>query len=223
MLQEISLLPRFIRWVDWDFEFIRMNQPDPHVEGAIERVKAGTVDDYGVVVQAFHQRLRNFLVGSCPPGVDADEIAHRAFIEAFRQIQHYRLGTNFYGWLSVIARNLLLAELKRYQRLQKNSSSYLEHTLAQGLAEAVEVEPRLNEERVAALRSCQEQLSLESQTLLQERYGNQTPLEQVAQKIGKSVAAIKFQLFAIRKRLLKCVRGKLVVSQFAEERDSTFD
>jgi len=58
---------------------------------------------------------------------------------------------------------------------------------------------------------------LESQTLLQERYDNQTPLEQVALKIGKSVAAIKFQLFAIRKRLLKCVRGKLTASQFTEE------
>jgi RNA polymerase sigma factor (sigma-70 family) len=210
-------LPRCIRWVDWDFEFIRMNQPDPHIEGAIERVKAGAVNDYRDVVQAYHQRLRNFLVGSCPPGVDADEIAHRAFIEAFRQIQHYRLGTNFYGWLSVIARNLLLAELKRYQRLQKNSSSYLEHTLAQGLAESVEAEPQLNEEKVAALRSCQEQLSPESQSLLQARYDSQTPLEQVALKIGKSVAATKFQLFAIRKRLLKCVRGKLNAGHLAEK------
>jgi RNA polymerase sigma factor (sigma-70 family) len=203
--------------VDWDFEFIRMNQPDPHIEGAIERVKAGAVNDYGDVVQAYHHRLRNFLVGVCPPGVDADEIAHRAFIEAFRQIQHYKAGTNFYGWLSVIARNLLLAELKRYQRQQKKSASYLEHALAQGLAEAVEAEPQLKEERVTALRSCQELLSLESQSLLQSRYDSQTPLEQVALKIGKSVAAVKFQLFAIRKKLLKCVREKLIASHLAEE------
>lgn len=215
-LQETTQLPRFIRWVEGDIELRRMNQPDPTVEAAIERVKAGGVNDYGDVVQAFHARLRNSILGSCPPGVDADEIAHRAFIEAFRQIDHYRLGTNFYGWLSAIARNLLLAELKRYQRQQKNSASFLEHTLAQGLVEAVEAEPELNEGRAAALRGCREQLSEESQYLLVARYESQTPLEQVAVKIGKSIAAVKFQLFAIRKRLLKCVRGKLGAMRLAE-------
>jgi RNA polymerase sigma-70 factor (ECF subfamily) len=210
-------MPGFARFLDWDFEFIRMNQPDPHIEGALERVQAGKVDDYVIVVRAYHLRLRNFLVASCPPGTDADEIAHRAFIEAYRQIQHYKLGTNFYGWLSVIARNLLLAELKRYQRHQKNSASYLEHTLAQGLAETVESKPEIVEEKVAALQSCQEQLTLESQSLLRARYDSQTPLDQVALKIGKSVAAVKFQLFAIRKRLLKCVRSKLAAGARTEE------
>lgn len=215
--QETSLLPRFVRWADdWEFKPVRMNQPDPHIEGALERVKAGAIDDYGTVVQAYQQRLRNSILGSCPPGVDADEIVHRAFIEAYRQIQRYELGTNFYGWLSVIARNLLLAEIKRCQRQQKNSANYLENVLAQGLVETVEGETQLDAERAAALRSCQEQLSSESQSLLQARYDSQTPLEQVAQQIGKSVAAIKFQLFAIRKRLLKCVRGKLAARQFTE-------
>ena len=216
MSQETPLLPRFIRWVDWESKPVRMNQFDPDIEGAIERVQAGAIDDYGVVIRAYQQRLRNSVVGSCPPSVDVDEIVHRAFIEAYRQIQRYQLGTNFYGWLSVIARNLLLAEIKRCQRQQKNSANYLENVLAQGLADAVEEEPQLDAERAQALRSCQEQLTSESQSLLQARYDNQTPLEQVALQIGKSVAAIKFQLFAIRKRLLKCVRGKLAARRFTE-------
>jgi len=192
-----------------------MNQPDPDVEGALGRVKAGAIDDYGSVVRAYQQRLRNSILGSCPPGVDVDEVVHRAFIEAFRQIQRYELGTNFYAWLSTIARNLLLAEIKRCQRQQKNSANYLENVLAQGLAEEVEMDAELGTVRAEALRSCQEQLSPESQSLLQSRYDSQTPLEQVALQIGKSVAAIKFQLFAIRKKLLKCVRGKLAARRFA--------
>lgn len=214
------MLPRFIRWTDgWEVKPVRMNQPDPHIEGALERVKAGAIDDYGTVVQAYQQRLRNSILGSCPPGVDADEVVHRAFIEAFRQIQRYELGTNFYGWLSTIARNLLLAEIKRCQRQQKNSANYLENVLAQGLAEEVEADGELDAVRAEALRSCQEQLSPESQLLLRSRYDSQTPLEQVALQIGKSVAAIKFQLFAIRKRLLKCVRGKLATRRFTEGQD----
>ena len=206
-----------VRWGSWGVEFIRMNQSDPRIEDAIRRVKAGEIDAYGDVVGAYHHRLRNLLVGSCPPGVDADEVAHRAFIEAFRQIQNYRLGTNFYGWLSVIARNLLLAELKRLQRQHKNNAAYLEHLLAQGLAEAVEAEPLLEEQRALALRSCQQQLSMESQSLLQARYECQTPLEQVAGQLGKSVSAIKFQLFAIRQKLLKCVQRKLAANRQTAE------
>lgn len=203
--------------MDCNIEFISMNHPDPHVESAIERVKAGGIDDYGEVVKAYHQRLRSFLIGSCPPGMDVDEIVHRAFIEAFRQIQNYRLGTNFYGWLCVIARNLLLAELKRYQRQQKKNALYLEDAIAQGLAETVEVETQQNEQKIAALQSCREQLSSESQFLLRARYDNQIPLKEVSQKIGKSVMAIKFQLFAIRKKLLKCVQSKLTANQIGEE------
>ena len=197
-----------------------MNPADPQVEEAIVRVKGGAIDDYAAVVGAYRSRLLGAIAYSCPPGVDPDEIVQRAFIEAFRQINHYQSGTNFYAWLSAIARNLLLAELKRCQRQQKNSASYLEHLLAQRMIEIVEAESadsKRGEEEVTALRSCLDQFSSESRQLLQARYESQTPLEQVALKVGKSVAAIKFQLFAIRKRLLKCMRAKLFVAHFSKQ------
>lgn len=197
-----------------------MNPADPQVEEAIQRVKDGAVDEYGEVIRAYRARLRNAIAGSCPSGVDPDEIVHRAFIEAYRQINTYRPGTNFYGWLSAIARNLLLAELKRYQRQQKNSASYLEHLVANKMLETVEaetVESRRGEEEVAALHSCLQQFPVESRSLLEARYDSQTPLERVAQQAGKSVAAVKFQLFAIRRRLLKCMRAKLFVANHGKQ------
>jgi RNA polymerase sigma-70 factor (ECF subfamily) len=212
-----TLSPPPTSWAGWEHELFAMSQPDAQVEGAIEKVQNGAIDAYSTVVEAYHIRLRNLIAGSSPPGVDADEIAHRAFVQAYRQIQDYRLGTNFYGWLSTIARNLLLAELKRYQRNQKNTSNYLNHLIAHGLVEVVEMEPEFNEERMVALKSCQEQISSESRQLLLARYESQTPLEQVAQGLGKSIAAIKFQLFAIRKKLLKCVRGKLAIGRLKED------
>ncbi len=206
--------------LDRGWKFTPMNSADPQVEEAIVRVKDGAIDDYAAVIGAYRSRLRCSIVSSCAPGVDPDEIVHRAFLEAFRQINNYRPGTNFYGWLSAIARNLLLAEMKRYQRQQKNSTSYLEHLLTQRMLETVEAEPadaRRGEEEMSVLRSCMEQFAPESRDLLQARYESQTPLEQVAQKVGKSVAAVKFQLFAIRKRLLKCVRAKLFVAHFSKK------
>jgi len=182
---------------------------EPQIEAALERVRHGEVNEYAVVVQAYQRRLRAWLASVCPPQLEPDEIAHRAFIEAYKQVDRYQPGTNFFAWLSAIARNLLLAELKRLQRQQKNAANYLEHVVVNGLIDAA-VEPlEAQEERIAALRACQTLLSERSRSLLRERYTLNTPLEVVAHHVGKTVAAVKFQLFAIRQKLRECVRRKL--------------
>lgn len=188
---------------------------EPHIEAALEQVKHGAADDYAVVIGAYQRRLRAWLAGVCPPGVEPDEIAHRAFIEAYQQIDRYQAGTRFYSWLSVIARNLLLAELKRRQRQEKNSANYLQHVVISGMLEEVAAQREDEEERISALRSCEESLSEECRALLRERYTEVNPLQLIATHLGKTVAAIKFQLFAIRRNLRDCVRRKLEASQAA--------
>jgi hypothetical protein len=37
--------------------------------------------------------------------MDPDEIAHLAFIEAYRNLERYRAESNFFAWLCVIARH----------------------------------------------------------------------------------------------------------------------
>ena len=82
---------------------------EPEVQSAIERVRDGNVDDYRTVVAAYHQRLRAALAGLCPPGVEADEIAHLAFLEAYRNLARFEAGTNFFAWLCAIARRRITA------------------------------------------------------------------------------------------------------------------
>jgi hypothetical protein len=41
---------------------------EPDIEQAIQRVKAGFVDDYATVVSAYHQRLRATVAGLVPAG-----------------------------------------------------------------------------------------------------------------------------------------------------------
>jgi RNA polymerase sigma-70 factor (ECF subfamily) len=182
---------------------------EPPIEAALEQVRHGAVDEYALVVQTYQRRLRAWLASVCPPQLEPDEIAHRAFIEAYKQVDRYQPGTNFFAWLSVIARNLLLAELKRLQRQQKNAANYLEHVVVSGLIAAAEEPLETQEERLSALRACQELLSERSRSLLRERYTLNTPLEAVAHQFGKTVAAVKFQLFAIRQKLRECVRRRL--------------
>src|SRR5262249_60791913 len=105
-----------------------------HVEEAIERVRNGMIDEYRVVVAAYHQPLRASMAGLCPPGVDSDEIAHLAFIQAYRRLEDYQAGTSFFAWLFAIARHQLFAECKRRQRQTQNQSNYLTELLCERLA-----------------------------------------------------------------------------------------
>src|SRR5262245_40046950 len=104
-----------------------------NVEEAIRQVKEGSVDAYETVVRACQGRLRAMVANSCPPGIDPDEIAHLAFVEAFRKIDQYTPNTRFFAWLSTIARLHLLGELRKMRREARSRENYLEQVVGQVL------------------------------------------------------------------------------------------
>ncbi len=183
-----------------------MSQPD--TESAIERVKAGAVDQYRTVIAAFHQPLRAALVGLCPPGIDADEIAHVTFIEAYRHLERYRSGSNFFAWLCAIARNQLLAESKRLLRQSRNQQNYLEHALTQRLLAVAEAHEELSEIRFRFLNECVALLNPAAQSVLEARYEQRRAIDDIAKMLSKTVSAVSVQLFAIRQKLRECVERK---------------
>jgi RNA polymerase sigma-70 factor (ECF subfamily) len=181
-----------------------MNHPD--IESAIEAVKGGAVDEYRTVVAAFHRPLRGALVGLCPPGVDAEEIAHISFIEAYRHLDRYRRGSNFFAWLCAIARNQLLAECKRLVRQSRHQD--LDRILVQRLLAVAETNEELSEMRFQFLNECVALLGPAAQSLLEARYHERRPVDDMAKALRKTASAVSVQLFAIRRKLRECVERK---------------
>jgi RNA polymerase sigma-70 factor, ECF subfamily len=181
-----------------------MNRPD--IESAIEAVKAGAVDEYRTVIAAFHRPLRGTLAGMCPPGVDVDEIAHISFIEAYRHLDRYRSGSNFFAWLCAIARNQLLAECKRLVRQSRNQD--LGSILVQRLLAVAEANEELSEMRFQFLNECVALLNPAEQSLLEARYDQRRSIDDMAKALRKTVSAVSVQLFAIRRKLRECVERK---------------
>ena len=179
---------------------------EPDIEQAIQRVKAGGVDEYSTVVSAYHQRLRAALADWCPPGVVVDEVAQAAFIQAFRQIQRYRPGSNFFAWLCAIARHHLLAETEVLRRGARNRENYLQHLITQQLHEAGEQE--LSDTRMRLLDECLQVLRPEAQALIGQRYGERRTVESLAMALGRTASAVSVNLFAIRRKLRECIEAK---------------
>lgn len=198
-----------------------MNPTD--LELAIARVKAGCVEEFRAVVVGFHPRLRTIVAGLCPPGVEADEIAHRAFMEAYRRIDTYSPGTNFLAWLIAIARNLLRAEVERLQRRTRNERNYLDHLLAEHSVRSAEQEPGVLESRAQFLADCIAQLRPEAQALLALRYEKGRRVQVIARELGRSASAVSVQLFGVRKLLRDCIRSKFYRAQFESGSDLTHE
>ena len=181
---------------------------EPDIEQAIQRVKAGSVDDYATVVGAYHQRLRATLAEWCPPGVGMDEIAQYAFIQAYRQLDRYRSGTNFFAWLCAIARHHLLSQSEALRRGTRNRENYLQHLITERLHDATATERELNDTRMRLLDECLQGLKPEARTLVEQRYAGCHSVEALARILGRTASAVSVNLFVIRGKLRECVETK---------------
>lgn len=186
---------------------------DDAVEEALRQVREGSSDAYEVVVRAYQGRLRAMLAGFCPPGVDPDELAHLAFVEAFKKIDQYAPHTRFFAWLSTIARILLLVELRRSRREARGREGYLEQAVTRTVEEELQAEGSLDDARVVALRDCMTRLPEALRSMLSLRYSKDASIGTISQHTGKSASAVKFQLFAIRRKLRECVNRKIAMGQ----------
>lgn len=175
----------------------------------VRRVQEGDLDAYEDVVLALERPIRGWIVAHCPPGGDADEVAQKTFVAAFRSIDQYQPGTDFRAWLFTIARYQLLAECTRLQRSADYHSRYLPHALSEELRRRAEQSADGEPVRLQYLRECLEHVKNPARRIIEWRYTDELPLADIAGRTGRSVGAIKKQLFTLRKSLHECIQSKI--------------
>lgn len=189
---------------------------EPEIERAIERVRAGSLDDYATVVGAYHTRLRATIAAICPPGVDLNEVAHLSFVEAHRQLARYTPGTNFYAWLCAIARHRIMTECERLRRTTRNQENYLQHALLERFPQKLETgsdELEASDRRFRFLEECLSVLGPEAQELIQKRYSERRPVQGIAAALGRTASAVSVQLHGLRQKLRDCIERKWRLAQ----------
>ncbi len=184
---------------------------DPAATDALVRqAQAGDGEAFGALVRAFEWPVRAWITARCPVGADADEVAQTTFVEAFRNLGRYQVGSDFRAWLFTIARYQVMSELTRLRRLADYHERYFPHALWQELERrAVNLEDGHDDERLTALRGCLAKLDDKARALLASRYSDETPVEEIAERTGRSVGAIKKHLFVLREQLHECLTRKL--------------
>ncbi len=185
---------------------------DAPLEAAIRQVRGGDVQAFAAVVRRFERPLRAWLAAHAPPGVDVDEVAQTTFIAAYSRLDDYAPGTNFAAWLFTIARYQLKTETTRLRRIADYRSRYAPDLLARELDRRSD-EPAADDTQLGFLRECLEAVDDRRRRFLPWRYDEAIPLAEMAERSGRSVMAVKKQLWLLRRQLQECIEGKLATAE----------
>lgn len=176
------------------------------LEAQIRRVREGDPAGFEAILRSFEWPLRTFVVAHLPPGGDADDVAQRTFLEAFKKIDVYREGTDFRAWLFSIAKYQVLAEATRLRRIADYHRRYAPVALAEELQRRVE--SGVDADRLDQLRDCLGGLNPQARDILGQRYREGLPLDEISRRSGRTVGALKKYLFTLRARLHDCIARK---------------
>jgi RNA polymerase sigma-70 factor (ECF subfamily) len=185
---------------------------DALVEAAIRRVRTGDVEAFATIVSRFERPLRAWLATHAPPGVDVDEIAQTSFVAAYARLKEYAPGSNFAAWLFTIARYQLKTQTTQLRRIADYRSRYAPELLARELERRSDRE-EIADARLGFLRECLESVDERRRRFLTWRYDESIPLSEMAERSGRSVTAVKKQLWLLRRQLQECVEAKFAAAE----------
>ena len=187
----------------------KVSSNDSPLDDAIRSVRNGNTAAFEVVVRQFERPLRAWLATHAPPGVDVDEVAQRSFVAAFTRLSDYEPGTNFAAWLFAIARFHLKTEVSRLRRVADYHVRYAPDLLHRELERRSSEPPEIQQARLDHLQICLGQLGEHLHRFIRWRYVEEIPLDEMAARSGRSVAAVKKQLWQLRRKLHECVQARM--------------
>ena len=186
---------------------------DSQVDEALRRVSQGETGAFEVILRRFERPLRAWLAAHVPLGVDVDEIAQRSFVAAYSRLNEFELGTNFGAWLFTIARYQLQTETTRLRRIADYHARYGPDLLQRELDRRSADPPEMWTMRLKHLESCLNTLGDDLRRYITWRYDIEIPLEEMAVRCGRSVPAVKKQLWKIRQKLQRCVETRMAAAE----------
>ncbi|MCF6310849.1 MAG: sigma-70 family RNA polymerase sigma factor [Verrucomicrobiales bacterium] len=183
------------------------------LEASIRQCKTGNSSAYERVVRRFEHPLRAWLASLAPPGIDVDDVAQQTFIAAYQRLDDYEAETNFAAWLFTIARFQLRTETNRLRRIADYHTRYAPDLLLRELERRDLEPPETVVEQLNYLNACTASLSDNALRFITWRYEEEISLQEMATRSGRSVAAVKKQLWKLRRKLHDCVLTKMELAK----------
>ncbi len=171
-------------------------------ETLARRVGRGDDAAFRFLLNRHLQPLRTYLALRAPVPDLIDEVAHEAFVFAYRHLQDFNTGS-MQAWLRSIAQNILRDRLKAYARESVKQERYAEQMRWEMALANVDKPIRDEAEH---LEHCLEKLRHSQREILELRYEQQLTSEEIAQRTGRSTLAVRTLLMRLRQQLRQCIQ-----------------
>ena len=152
-----------------------------------------------------HQSTLYAAISALLGGVEgAQDVLQETNIVLMEKADEFDSARPFAPWALTFARFQVMAWRKR----QSRDRLVLDDALVDALADRMTADCATTG-RLDALEKCLKKLPAESRELVESRYTQGDPVQEIAARLGRSVNVVSVNLFRIRKMLLDCVRSTL--------------
>ena len=163
----------------------------------VNKVLSGDTEQYNKLVVRHKDYAYSLALKIVHNPMDAEEIAHDAFIKAYRSLKSYQQKAKFTTWLYRIVFNTAVSHTRK-NTIQIDDISNL---VKQPESSYSSNEGIFNQDRVRFVKEAMEKLSALDATLISLFYMKQLSLEEIGEVVKQKPNAVKVKLFRARKRL----------------------
>lgn len=174
----------------------------------LERAQGGDNKAFGELVRRHQKQLFRFIYGLTANFDRTEDIVQEAFVKAYQAISTFKLGHDFYPWLSTIARNLtynVIAKEERKESLDKLADSGFDPASA----ELGPLEQLLETEAGKGFYKALDALPTKYRTVFVLRHFENMDYAQIASYLKIPPGTVDSRLFRARQLLLESLKGYL--------------
>lgn len=181
------------------------------VDRQVRLVLAGNTEAFAEIVRLTQYPLRAFILSFCPWKEAVDDIAQEVYVYLYQHLGDYELGTDLYAWMRSLARNRILSHARSLAARARQAKRFTDARLSEYASRSPA--PPAGFSQIDAMRDCLERLEESDRSLLRRRYSTGERAESLAKALGKTASALRVRIMRIRRRLRRCLEGKMHVER----------
>ena len=151
------------------------------------------------------RRIYAFILALVPVPSDADDLLQETAAVMWRKLDEFKRGSDFIAWAISIARYQVLA----FRKTQMRNRFRFSEVTYEALADQITPSSLGTDERGDALEGCLKKLNEKDRELIRLRYQPDASVQEVADRVGRSLKAVYRSLSRIHAQLLSCIRKSL--------------
>jgi RNA polymerase sigma-70 factor, ECF subfamily len=185
------------------------NTNDADLDQALIRAaREGDKNAYGQLVLKYQKRVYRFVAALLSRADTAEDMVQEAFVKGYLALNDFELGRPFYPWISTIARNLALNNIRREER--EKPISEIDDFLYQIPDSSVNpLERMIEKENDKRLLRGITALPIQFRSVFILRMFEKMSYEEIARYLNISVGTVDSRLHRARERLIEALKDLL--------------